>query len=1533
VKKLLLFWLFSALVSAKMNPYVTKGESITDIGSDHSRYIEVPLERISYTPQMLIVENELIYTQRELARASCDIDALNHEACSIDKTECAAETEYAQGSAVRGEGYISCTQLHVDSYYDPDRDKCVLPSGVAEVCKDFAGTAYDSSRDLCIKNVTRMLPADLPEKHYGTLWSSGNHDPKGYGINDNLIFLKADFWGYPGSPSPYHCGGKMSRPSPITINGRTCNALASGLEEVPCTEVVNEWGVKPDGGWGMINGCYCVTDDGMGDTSYENPDSNGMCQQYVVHSAKKDFCDGWRSDGNWQDYKCPGVTYSCNADESLSVANGQKYCTKEVTYSPACSGGFFSSRDKSECLGDRLKYDYYSYSCPSDENVYGNEWDIVDAGGDCGEYSLTTDTNGDGIKDRCNSSAPSTENCERTTFKCSFNPNAVCILDEKKMEYNDFTKWTVLNYAGRESADCPSYSGMSWWVVDGINTNSVFQKCNGYPTYFLSNYELEDGHITMQGTFKTDDPGDNDWFGFVFGFKDSENYYLLDWSRWKNDNWNSNHDYSGRPLGGAIPLTLSKATNLATYSPLWSHADSGSEFNVLQRKDNGGWSTGVEYNIKLDITKHDIKVWIGKVGEPMNLDIDYHSNVPMDITGKLGFYNFSISRVTYKDFLIEWVDGKSVDYTKKRPLIDPAQWSGAYKEGEYGALREGECSSNPEECTYALSRIEGRGNKLCFENKAGTKGCFEANGVCRFDGIIDKTGVQESPLFSFLNSPDEVVSNYHSFIGIDYDSPTNISLDFSNLPNSNYQLGQMKTEANEGDQITVDFWMFWRGGKGMPIGFSLYDLWITDYSGQFALGFNTGHSDLYGIKGIDFLKNSWHKITAVFTQGDFTRNELYIDGVKQVLGEQHPGYTFHDSTRSDITNALQLSGWSSNSIYSLDAKMAGLNVYEGGLEPEQIKRLYRGGVGGISRLAIGKHSIYGYDADDLLLGEINSTCELSGKVGFLSKTVTTETSSIGASYDDGSQVFFSNRADVLKIGEWEGVDMIRVDTSKRYIMSGTMSIGGSASGSFGLTTSINPPQYAGFVSYDIDKKIIYPYHIMKVSSAADTILSADLHPGDTSFIVDNASGWYDASDHYYSRSFVWYGYRDSRGHTYADYTYTRNFSGYDAWEPGSISQNSDGKWTIHLRSPWAGPFISKGSAIRNSSSGGTYNYVLLAGNRLANGEYHFSAHLGGAAIEDGGNAYDIFRPGTAYIAPLFIFNYRTSTPADVRWSNILLSSESGEDLLYVDKKISNPIVAAKVIDNRIEFWNSYEKKGSSGHIELMKYVAPKDEQEGFKHEFEELTKLYDLGFTGFKSYTNGMTYATSLNPMSIDECQEHLRDTHYFLAERNISDPIGLDAIETFSSRIGGTFGNYCIIQSQGDSDNLNAEYAVKHIHKDKVYTAYFCSPWSCVDHMCGYAACPSGSFGDKIKEVDRRRLTTTSCIDQKCDINSEYFRYCGNPFGCDSNDYTITQTDDGKCKKAECNGDDLFDPETGTCEKIDCKYLKMDGKCYKKTY
>lgn len=256
---------------------------------------------------------------------------------------------------------------------------------------------------------------------------------------------------------------------------------------------------------------------------------------------------------------------------------------------------------------------------------------------------------------------------------------------------------------------------------------------------------------------------------------------------------------------------------------------------------------------------------------------------------------------------------------------------------------------------------------------------------------------------------------------------------------------------------------------------------------------------------------------------------------------------------------------------------------------------------------------------DIVAGAVNEAPEFEH--GFATQDAT---------FDGVYQDTFTGRKVVL------GDAWLSVKTSETYELSvsafaGDGQGGGSASNVF---------HYLGFASYDIDDHHIGSQHYLKHVGSTDTTLAADLNPGDQQIILTDATGWYDgdvlprASQR---RSLAWYGYQDSTGHTYADYTYTRNVA-LDLWDENSISGN-----VITLRKPWDGPALSAGDAVRNARTGGTFDYPLASGQVIPQSETAYSVTIGGGEITDGLHSRTLFRPGTVAIRALVLANY---TPID-----------------------------------------------------------------------------------------------------------------------------------------------------------------------------------------------------------------------------------------------------------------------------------------------
>jgi hypothetical protein len=209
--------------------------------------------------------------------------------------------------------------------------------------------------------------------------------------------------------------------------------------------------------------------------------------------------------------------------------------------------------------------------------------------------------------------------------------------------------------------------------------------------------------------------------------------------------------------------------------------------------------------------------------------------------------------------------------------------------------------------------------------------------------------------------------------------------------------------------------------------------------------------------------------------------------------------------------------------------------------------------------------------------------------------------------------------------------LVKVNVSERYTLS-----------AWAANVSDFNEAPLGFASLDVDKQLILPEHVAKYAYAADTRLTRALSPGDTAIYVADASGWSnDAWESSLTRMLAWYGYADSTGHIYADYTYTQNVAGDldgGLWAPAAIHYDlAKGAYRIDLRTAWAGPALPAGAAVRNAASGDKYNLPVAA--TVANDSNHpytaYAATVGGGQWSGGVRDESEFRPGTAYIQPVF----------------------------------------------------------------------------------------------------------------------------------------------------------------------------------------------------------------------------------------------------------------------------------------------------------
>ncbi|MCC9656619.1 cadherin domain-containing protein [Rhodopirellula halodulae] len=238
----------------------------------------------------------------------------------------------------------------------------------------------------------------------------------------------------------------------------------------------------------------------------------------------------------------------------------------------------------------------------------------------------------------------------------------------------------------------------------------------------------------------------------------------------------------------------------------------------------------------------------------------------------------------------------------------------------------------------------------------------------------------------------------------------------------------------------------------------------------------------------------------------------------------------------------------------------------------------------------------------------------------------------------------------------ESSNMIAVDSDQTYELSVTAWSGDGVGGNY----DAGETHYLGFYSYDVDGNQITSKHTGKYAGAVDTTLAVDLVAGATQIVLNDATGWYDGGSDT-NRSLAWYGYTNSLGETYADYTYTRNTLN-DLWDENAIDHVTG---VITLREAWSGPTILAGEAVRNMSpTGGTYQYPLLSNGPIDETGGDYSIVIGGAN-DTGATSQTQFRHGTAYIAPLVLANY-TGTSNQLNISDFSVTTQQGTTVFTED---------------------------------------------------------------------------------------------------------------------------------------------------------------------------------------------------------------------------------------------------------------------------
>ena len=188
----------------------------------------------------------------------------------------------------------------------------------------------------------------------------------------------------------------------------------------------------------------------------------------------------------------------------------------------------------------------------------------------------------------------------------------------------NLSDWKSITLADDNSSPYPN------WVLNSAKT-SVTQTINSRPSALLSDIECKDNKI--EGSFSVDTTEDDDFIGFVFGYKDIGHYYLFDW---KEDQ--------------GMRVKLINTNDPVKEDELWSSTGAGDKIKILYQ-NNISYKDETVYNFILNFTDKGIFNITIKQGDKLLDNISINDNT--FTSGKFGFYNCSQSMVTYSGFTME----------------------------------------------------------------------------------------------------------------------------------------------------------------------------------------------------------------------------------------------------------------------------------------------------------------------------------------------------------------------------------------------------------------------------------------------------------------------------------------------------------------------------------------------------------------------------------------------------------------------------------------------------------------------------------------------------------------------------------------------------------------------------------------------------------------------------------------------------------------------------------------------------------------
>ena len=189
--------------------------------------------------------------------------------------------------------------------------------------------------------------------------------------------------------------------------------------------------------------------------------------------------------------------------------------------------------------------------------------------------------------------------------------------------------WTTKQYELNSQPDAN-------WQKD-LPNSAVTQIVNADAAILLSDFNLNTGQ--MDGTWRVNTTTDDDFIGFVFGYQNSEHFYLFDWKKADQND----------PLGFAergMSVKVVNAGSPLTGVDFWPTAGNGTRVRTLFH-NTVPWVSFTDYQFTLRFRPGEIKITV-KQGATVLADITVNDSTYSN--GLFGFYNYSQEQVRYSGF-------------------------------------------------------------------------------------------------------------------------------------------------------------------------------------------------------------------------------------------------------------------------------------------------------------------------------------------------------------------------------------------------------------------------------------------------------------------------------------------------------------------------------------------------------------------------------------------------------------------------------------------------------------------------------------------------------------------------------------------------------------------------------------------------------------------------------------------------------------------------------------------------------------------